>query len=92
MKRIKIVVLFTIVCGIFLHAENKRRFNVDDYFKTLDISDIWIVSSEGGKPHQITTIADLTCVAVQDIQITKAVCHKRVLFRNKTVSYKRETL
>jgi len=46
MKRIKTVVLFIIVCGIFLHAENKRPFTFDDYFKTQDISDIRI-SPEG---------------------------------------------
>jgi len=40
MKRIKTVVLFIIVCGIFLHAENKRPFTISDYFKTQDISDI----------------------------------------------------
>jgi len=48
MKKIKTVVLFIIVCGIFLHAENKRPFTIDDYFKTQDISDIRI-SPDGEK-------------------------------------------
>ena len=42
MKRIKTVILFIIVCGTFLQAENKRPFTIDDYFKTQDISDIRI--------------------------------------------------
>jgi dipeptidyl aminopeptidase/acylaminoacyl peptidase len=42
MKRIKTLVLFIIVGGIFLYAENKRPFTIDDYFKTQDISDIRI--------------------------------------------------
>jgi dipeptidyl aminopeptidase/acylaminoacyl peptidase len=47
-KRVKVVILYIIVCGIFLHAENKRRFMIDDYFKTQDISDIRI-SPDGEK-------------------------------------------
>lgn len=48
MKRIKTVILFIIVCGTFLQAENKRPFTIDDYFKTQDISDIRI-SPDGEK-------------------------------------------
>lgn len=33
MKRIKTVILFIILCGIFLHAENKRPFTIDNYMK-----------------------------------------------------------
>lgn len=36
------------MCGIFLHAENKRPFTIGDYFKTQDISDIRI-SPDGEK-------------------------------------------
>ncbi len=33
MKRIKTVILFIILCGIFLQAENKRPFTIDNYMK-----------------------------------------------------------
>ena len=48
MKRILRVVLCIVICGIFLHSENKRPFTIDDYFKTQNISDVRI-SPDGEK-------------------------------------------